>query len=169
MGGRTVILKKLAAISLAASFLLIGRADAEPLGAQPGCEIVNVLAFHVEAKPDKPVYVVGEKATIHVTVTRPAREDPAGQGVELDPPESEPAEGINVGIAIMSGNTWTFGFEVTDAKGKTDVKIPIEPHLKGGEVTANVYAWRDTVQTACLTVREYGYRRYEKFFRVVNP
>ena len=144
-------------------------ANAQRLGPRAGCEIVHIHAFHIEAKPDKPVYLVGEKATIDVTVTRPAREDPGGLGVEWDPPESEPVEGIYVGVAAFSEETWIFGFAVTNARGKAEVKLPIDPHFKGGEVTANVYAWRDTVQNACLTVREYGSRRYNEFFRVVNP
>ena len=166
MGGHKLLIKKLAAFALAASFLVPGTAQA----GRGNCEIVNVLSFHVEAKTERPVYVVGQTAVIDVTVVRPAREDPGGLGIETDPPESEPASDVNVGIALMSKNTYyVFGLDVTNPEGKARVEIPIEDYFKGGDVTAYVYAWKDTVKSACLTIREYGSRRYEKFFRVVNP
>ena len=162
-------IKKLAAVTLSASFLLSLSASAP--AAPAGCELVTVKAFHIEAKVERPVYLAGEKAVIHTTVTRPAREDPAGQGIELDPPQEEPASDINVGVGVDVGGAWLFGLGVTNEKGKTDlaVDLDLDSRTDGGEATANIYAWRDIVQTPCLTIREFGFRTYEDLFRVVKP
>ena len=157
--------RKLAALSIAASFLF---AVAAPTSADEShCEQVNVLAFHIEAKPGRPVYLVGEKAVIHTTVTRPAHEDPAGNGIEIDPPNSEPVADIYVGAAMHTGdNSFAYGLGITNGKGKVDIQIPLKA-IETGEADVYIYAWRDTVRTPCLTVREYGYRYYEDMFRVV--
>ena len=117
------------------------------------------------------MYLVGETALIHVKVTRPAHEDPAGEGIELDPPKSEPARDIYVGAGIHDdvGNTFLFGFAVTNEKGKATLEIELEEGTDPGEVTADFYAWKDVVRAPCLTIREFGFRTYEKFFRVVKP
>ena len=160
-------IKKLAAATLAASFLL-SLSPAAPAAATD-CEQVNVRAFHIEAKAARPVYVIGEKAVIHTTVTRPAREDPAGAGIELDPPHEDPAPDVNVGVGLEVGRDFLFGFGVTDEKGKVDVEIDLESGTQSGEATAHIYAWKDVVQTPCLTIRDFGFRTYEDMFRVVRP
>ena len=166
MGGTLKSLtRKLAAFSIAASFLL---SVAAPTSAsEEACEQVHVLAFHIEAKPDRPVYLVGEKAVIHATVTRPAHEDPAGLGIEFEPPHSEPAANINIGAALMTGdNTFLFGFAVTNDKGKADIKIDLDKS-EAGMADVDIYAWNDVLRIPCLTVREYGHRYYEDMFGIV--
>ena len=167
MGALKAHIKKLAATVTAASFLLSLSTSAPAAPAH--CELVAVRAFHIEAKVDRPVYLVGEKPVIHTTVTRPAREDPAGYGVELDPPREEPAPDINVGAGIRVRDSWLFGFGVSNEKGKTDLEVDLQPDMNAGMADVDIYAWRDTVQTPCLTIREYGYRKYEDMFRVVKP
>lgn len=158
--------KKLAVICIAASFLSpIEESSATP--AEPCSERVNVLAFHIQAKPDRPVYVRGEKAIIHATVTRPAHEDPAGGGNEIDPPGSQPAEDIYVGTGVHVGDDYVFGFGVTDEKGKAELEVKIDDDGDKGEADVDIYAWKDAVRTPCLTIREYGYRHYKDMFRIV--
>lgn len=163
----TSLTRKLAATIIVASFLLSpNTAPAATTG--PGCsEQYNVLSFHVEAKPDRPAYREGEKAVVHVKITRPAHEDPGNNGIEIDPPDSEPAAGIYVGAALVVGNDYLFGFAVTDEKGKADLEIKIDEGTEPGEADVNLYAWKDLVQTPCLTIREYGHRYYEDMFRIV--
>ncbi len=152
----------LAVTTVAASFLL---APSGPAAAHP-CEQINVLAFHIEAKPERDAYSVGETAVIKVKVTRPAHEDPAGNGIDLDPPESEAAADINVGAGFHVGDSFFFGFGVTNDKGKTELEGDIEEGTDSGEVDVDIYAWNDVVRTPCLIVREYGYRHYEDMFRI---
>ncbi len=130
-------------------------------------EQVNILSFHIEGKAGRPVYVRGEKAVIHVTVTRPAHEDPAGEGNEVDPPETEPAADIYVGAGLHVGASFLFGLAVTDEEGKADLEIKIKDDTDTGEADVDLYAWKDQVRTPCLTIREYGYRHYKDMFRIV--
>ena len=167
MGGTLKSLtRKLAAFTIAASFLLPVAAPAQAGGGT--CEQVNVLAFHIDAKPGRPAYRVGDKAVIHIKVTRPAHEDPGNNGIEFDPPSSEPVDDIYVGAALTAGkNTFLFGFAVTNEKGKADIRINLDK-AEAGIADVNIYAWRDVVRTPCLTVREYGYRYYEDMFRIYD-
>ena len=163
----TSLTRKLAATIIVASFLL-SPGSAPAATTSDGCsEQYNILSFHVTAKPGRPVYLESEKAIIHVKVTRPAHEDPGNNGIEIDPPDSEPAADIYVGIAFVVGNSYLFGFGVTDEKGKADVEIEIDEGTDSGEADVNIYAWKDLVSTPCLTIREYGHRYYEDMFRIV--
>jgi hypothetical protein len=49
-------------------------------------ETIRLRTFHVVAEPLAESFPVGTAAKIRITVTRPAHEDPAGLGVELEPP-----------------------------------------------------------------------------------
>ena len=172
--GVTLKSKKLAAISLAASFLITGAVTSSPVAAADcvdglrGRERVLIHNFHIEAEPERKVYLVGETAVVNGTITRPAREDPAGGGVEYDPPESEPAGDVNVGIGLESGDSFRFGFGVTDADGKVDLKIKLDEDTEPGTVNIRIYAWKRQVDTPCLIVDEYGYRAYDNMFRIVG-
>ncbi len=134
--------------------------------AAPCTEQINVLSFHIKATPERPVYLVGETAVIDVTVTRPAHEDPATGGIELDPPASEPAADIYVGAGVQVGDSFLLGFGVTNDKGKAEIEIDLD-EVEAGDADVGIYAWKDVVRTPCLTVREYGFRYYEDMFRIV--
>jgi hypothetical protein len=129
-------------------------------------EVMSLRTFHLEVKGDKPLYNIGEVAKIHVTVTRPAHEDPLGQGIPLDPPMSFPAEGVNVGVGLRVGEVFLFGHNITDAEGHTIVKVKIEKYAQPGPASADIYAWKSLVDLPCLRVEENGYTQAPKIFTV---
>lgn len=129
-------------------------------------EVVGVRTFHLEVKALKKAYKVGETAKIQVVVTRPAHEDPAGIGVQVDPPESFPAEDVNVGMGLRIGDVFLFGHAVSDENGKAVVKIQIKSYTPAGRVTADAFAWRTAADTTCAKVEEHGYRSMPNLFTV---
>lgn len=129
-------------------------------------EVVALRTYHLEVEPTKKAYRVGETAQINVTVTRPAHEDPAGQGIPIDPPESFPAEGVNVGIGLRIGDVFLFGHSVTDSEGLAKVRIPIKSYTPAGKAMADAYAWKTAADTPCLRVEENGYRQLPDLFTV---
>jgi hypothetical protein len=128
-------------------------------------EQVALRTFRIEAKPPKNVEV-GGVASIPVVVTRPAEQDPLGQGIPTDDLDPEPAVGINVGVGLLIGDVFFPGFAVTNNAGKATIKIKIENYAKPGRADASFYAWKTQADTPCLRLDENGYRFYEKFFSV---
>lgn len=137
-------------------------------GACGNFETISLRTYHVVIKSDKEVYAVGETAKIHVKVTRPAHEDPLNLGIPIDPPVSEPAEGVNVGLGLRVGDVFLPGFGITDAKGEVDIGIKLPPYTPTGSATADGYAWQEQVKTTCLTIQENGYRQEPRLFKVVR-
>jgi hypothetical protein len=131
-------------------------------------EVLSLRTFHLEVKGDKPQYRIGEVAKIHVTVTRPAHEDPLGQGIPIDPPMSFPAEGVNVGVGLRLGDVFLFGHNITDTEGHTIVKIKIESYAQPGPASADIYAWKSLVDLPCLRVEENGYTQHPKIFTILR-
>jgi hypothetical protein len=136
----------------------------------PGCamETVTLKTFHLEVKAKKKVYKVGEIAQVLVNVTRPAEEDPLGNGIPIDRPTTEPAEGINVGIGLRVGDVFLFGHALTNAAGDAVVKVKLEPWTPAGNAIADVFAWNIVRDTPCLRIEENGYRQEPNIFRIVK-
>ncbi|MFN2526671.1 MAG: hypothetical protein ABR505_10510, partial [Actinomycetota bacterium] len=80
-------------------------------------ETVQLKTFHVVISTAKKVYRVGETVPIDIEVTRPAHEDPLGQDQPMDPPASEPASDVTVGLGLQVGRTYLFGIGRTDDAG----------------------------------------------------
>lgn len=131
-------------------------------------ETVGLRTYNLEVKPDKKSYKVGDTAKVHVTVTRPAKEDPLGQGIPVDSPESFPAEGVNVGIGLRIGEVFLFGHNITDAKGLTTVKVKIASYAPAGKASADAYAWKTQVDSPCARVEENGYTSVPNIFTVLR-
>ena len=129
-------------------------------------EVVSLRTYHLVVEADKPSYKVGDTAVINVTVTRPAHEDPLGQGIPIDPPESFPAEEVNVGIGLRIGDVFLFGHALTDAEGLAKVKIDIKSYTPAGKASADAYAWKTVQETPCAKVEENGYTSKPDLFRV---
>ena len=134
----------------------------------PAMETVVIRSFYVEMKVDKPVWKIGETVIIHSTVTRPAHEDPAGQHIEIDPPQSEPAAGVNMGIGLRVGDVFLFGSGITDENGKVDVKVKLKPYTTPGNASVDGYAWNRVASTPCLNVEENGYTHIDNMFKVIK-
>ena len=129
-------------------------------------EVVSLRTFHLVVEADKPSYKVGETAVINVTVTRPAHEDPAGQGIPMEPPTSEPAPDVNVGIGLRVGDVFLFGHALTNADGLAAVKIKLKDYTPAGKAMVDAYAWKTVQETPCLKVEENGYVSKPNLFTV---
>ena len=131
-------------------------------------ETATLRTFDVEAKVKKPVYDRGALAEIDVTVTRPAKEDPLGEGTPLpiERPIVEPAPDVYVGIGVYIGNVFLPGFAITGPDGVAKVRIKIERYAPANTIAdVSIYAWKVARDTPCLTVQEDGYRQFPEMFR----
>ena len=143
---------------------------AAPVTADAGCgsPVIVLRTLHVEAEPSKKKVHRGERFLVHVTVTRPAEEDPAGQGIGYERPSSAPAEDVTVGVAIWVGEkTYFWGMGLTDENGKADVEVRVPRNSELGWALASVSA-RHWVKNDCPDILEEGYRNYVDFVEVVS-
>ncbi|MGI8774701.1 MAG: hypothetical protein ACR2KQ_06765 [Actinomycetota bacterium] len=131
-------------------------------------EQITVKTLHIVAEAPKQSVAIKKMASIKVNVTRPAEEDPLGQGIPMDRPYVMAAEEVNVGVGLLIGDVFLPGFAITDANGDATIKIKIERYVKPGPVDAAFYAWETTAETPCATVQENGFRPYQNFFRVTR-
>lgn len=131
-------------------------------------ETIVVRSFNVEMKVDRPVWKVGETVIIHTTVTRPAHEDPAGQHIEIDPPTTQPATNVNMGIGVRIGDVFLFGSGITDDQGKIDIKVKLKPYTTPGSASVDGYAWNRIATTPCLNIEENGYTHIDGLFKVIK-
>ena len=172
MRKRSPIPPLLVALVFAASAVIL---PASPALAAPGpcapgetMEYVTPVTFHVAIARFKKSYSVGDPVKVNVTVTRPAEEDPAGLGVSLERPFAQPAAEVNVGVGISAGRVFLPGFGRTDAKGKTTVSIKLARYVKPGSAHVRAFAYKEVVNTTCLTVEEQGYRTLENAFKITR-
>lgn len=131
-------------------------------------ETLGLRTYNLEVKATKRSYKVGDTAKVRVTVTRPAQEDPLGQGIPLSSPESFPAEDVNVGIGLRVGDVFLFGHSVTDADGLAIVKVKIASYAPAGKASADAYAWKTAIDTPCMRVEENGYKPVPNIFTIVR-
>ena len=121
-------------------------------------EQVQLKTLKLEASPAKSAYKIGEVAKFNALVTRPADEDPLGQGIPMDRPYVTPAEGISIGVGLLfNGNVFLPGFGVTDENGKVTLKVKIMDYVKPGTVHASFFAWKTMADLPCARIDETGY------------
>ncbi len=125
-------------------------------------ETLTFRTFHVEVEPFKKIYKIGDIATIDVKVTRPANEDPLGEGTPMpwtDRPYVEAAPGAIVGVGLHIGRVFLPGAALTDDNGDAKIRIKIENYAPANQIIdASVYAWRVVQESQCLTIQEDGYK-----------
>jgi hypothetical protein len=131
-------------------------------------ETITLRTFHVVVKADRKAYRVGQTAKITATVTRPAHEDPFGEGIELDPPASFPAEDVVVGVGVSVGDVYLYGHGTTNAGGKALIKVKITPYTPVGTAAADVFVRKTDVRTICASLEEVGYTHEAKLFNVIG-
>jgi hypothetical protein len=140
--------------------------DAGVVRASGGMEQVALLTFNLEVGEVKPTYEIGDVVPIKVTVTRPAKEDPLGNGIPMDRPYVEPVEGVIVGVGLSIGRVFLPGAAITDADGVATVRIKLESYAPAGvKVDTSMYAWRIVYEMPCATVMEYGYQARPALFK----
>lgn len=131
-----------------------------------GMEAIALLTFDLEVGKLKPVYKIGDVVTVDVKVTRPAKEDPLGNGIPMDRPYVEPAEGVFVGVGLMMGRVFLPGAAITGADGVAHVKIKIQDYAPAGaRVDASMYAWKIVYEVPCASIQEYGYTSMPGIFK----
>jgi hypothetical protein len=133
-----------------------------------GLETITLRTYHVVVKADRKTYRIGQTAKMTATVTRPAHEDPFGQGIQFDPPTSLPAEDVVVGVGLSVGDVYLYGHGTTKANGKAIIKIRITPYTPPGTAAADVFARKTQVRTVCASLEEVGYRHEAKLFNVIG-
>lgn len=168
------------AFALLAS-LLPGSAGASPAPSPLPCsgmaldvlrnsmEQIQLKTLDLEVSPTKKSYRIGEVAKFKALVTRPAKEDPLGQGIPMERPYVTPAEGINIGVGLLfNGNVFLPGFGVSDENGEVMLKVKIQNYVKPGSVQASFFAWKTVAELPCARIDETGYRPFPDVFRVEN-
>lgn len=132
-----------------------------------GMEQVQLKTLHLEVSPAKESYRIGEVAKFKALVTRPAKEDPAGQGIPMERPYVTPAEGVNIGVGLLfNGDVFLPGFGITDEDGKVTLKVKIMNYVKPGTVHASFFAWKSMVDAPCLRVDESAFLPFPDIIRV---
>lgn len=162
-------------IAPVAAVALIGSLLAAPASAgtsdttETACSsaVLVLRSLNVVATPSKTKVKPGEKFTVDVTVTRPASEDPVGQGVTFEPPMSVPAENITVGISVWVGKrTYFWQVGVTDAEGKDTLTLKVPAGSESGKALASV-SGRRWIKSDCPDILEDGYTNYVNFVTVL--
>ena len=134
-----------------------------------GMESVMLLTFNLDVAKTKPVYKIGDVVTVEVTVTRPAKEDPLGNGIPMERPYVEPAEGVMVGVGLHIGRVFLPSGAITGPDGVARVKIPLQDYAPAGvKVAASVYGWRVVYEAPCASVQEYGYTTIQEMFKTAR-
>jgi hypothetical protein len=129
-------------------------------------EYLTPVTFHVQLGRFKKSYKVGDTVKVGVKVTRPAEEDPAGLGVSFERPATQPASDVNVGVGVSVGRVFLPGYGRTNAQGKTTVSVKLERYVRPATAHVRAFAYKEVVQTTCLTVEEQGYTDVQNAFKV---
>ena len=157
---------------LTAMLLLAGAVIALTPGTAFACgavETVSLKTFHLEVKANKKIYKIGETALIKVTVTRPAEEDPLGNGIPMERPFVEPAPDVNLGVGLAIGRVFLPGAGMTDENGEATIKIKIERYAPRNKwADASAYAWKIIQETPCASVQENGFQMIPQMFRTAS-
>ena len=163
------LLAPLAAIAVFGSLMAPTSAGAGAAAANSACggSVLVLRSLHVEAHPSKTVVRRGEKFKVHIKVTRPAHEDPAGEGIEFTPPTSAPAEDVTVGLSIWVGErTYFWQVGVTDANGEDTLTVKVPKNAEYGSALASA-SGRRWIKNDCPDILEDGYTNYIDFVKVV--
>ena len=143
-------------------------APAAPASGEPCASELYFRTLHVEAVPSKRKVTRGERFTVAITVTRPAHEDPLGQGIRFEPPMSLPAADIPIWISIWVGD-WTYFWDVgiTDENGEATLhlKVPRDSEYGWAFATAAGEKYQTNI---CPEIIEEGYSYYTDFVKVVR-
>lgn len=167
---RRLILAATAAITGLA--LLPGAAS--PALADCGAETIYARMYHVEVDDLKPTYRIGEKVTFNITLTTPAHEDPVGLGQPLDPPASQPAQDVQVYVAMFVGpagrESFLYGVGNSGSEGKASLSVKLKKYVRPGPAHVRVYAEKYIAQNvaSCFSIVFFGDKQMPNAFRVTE-
>lgn len=147
----------LAAFALVAGTLALApAAEAKLACASTNLEFVYLNTFKLEVKMPKGTFQPGDKVPFPTTVTRPADEDPLGQGVPTPRPIVEPAPDVPVVIVAFADDVLLIDYKLTDAQGKVNLALKLPKYMPEGPVSARIYAQKLLQDTNCITIYEVG-------------
>jgi hypothetical protein len=148
----------LASFSLVAGLLAIApAAEAKVACASSNLEFVYLTTFKIEVKmPKSTPYSPGDKVPFPTTVTRPAEEDPLGQGIPTPRPFVEPAPDVPVVIVAFADDVLLIDYKLTDANGKVNLALKLPKYMPEGPVAARIYAQKLLADSNCMTIYEVG-------------
>jgi hypothetical protein len=148
----------LATFALVSGLLAIApAAEAKLACASTNLEFVYLTTFKLDVKlPSTKPYKPGGKVPFPTTVTRPAEEDPVGQGISTPRPYVEPAPDVPVVIVAFADDVLLIDYKLTDAEGKVDLALKLPKYMPEGPVSARIYAQKLLQDTNCVTIYEVG-------------
>lgn len=147
----------LATVALVTGLLAVAPAA----GAKVACsstnlEFVYLTTFKLDVKMPKGPFKPGQTVPFPVTVTRPAEEDPMGQGVSTPRPYVEAAPDVPVVIVAFAKDVLMIDYKFTDANGKVNLGIKLPKYVPEGPVSARIYAQKLLQDTNCVVLYETG-------------
>ncbi|HEX2296052.1 MAG TPA: hypothetical protein VHN37_12160 [Actinomycetota bacterium] len=148
----------LASFALVAGVLAMApTAHAKVACASANLEFVYLTTFDLEVKmPKTTPYSPGDKVPFPTLVTRPAKEDPLGQGISTPRPYVEPAPEVPVVIVAFADDVLLIDYKLTDANGKVNLALKLPKYMPEGPVSARIYAQKLLADSNCITVYEVG-------------
>ena len=156
---------------LASLVLVTGALAASPAQAKVACgpgnlEYVYLTTFEVEVKLPKGPFEPGDTVPFPTTVTRPADEDPLGQGIPTPRPVVEPAPDVPVTLVAFGGDVLLIDYKFTNAEGKVNLALKLPSYTPAGPVPARLYAQKLLVDLNCIIVYEIGELELGRAFEV---
>ncbi|MFN2587524.1 MAG: hypothetical protein ABR613_05325 [Actinomycetota bacterium] len=146
------------AIAIFTGILMVALLGAPTSAGAGGCGgVQSYETYEVRTKWNKKVYRPRETVKVEVTVLRPARKDPFGLGIEVDPPHQTPVADANVYVAFTVGVPPVFGLGKTDDDGMLKLDIPLKTKARG-PIQSTTRAWKihGNSDLACTEVEEWG-------------
>lgn len=131
-------------------------AQAKLACASSNLEFVYLTTFHIETKLPKGHFMPGDTVPFPTTVTRPAEEDPAGQGIQTPRPTVEPAPDVPVVIVAFADDVLLIDYKLTNAEGKVNLGLKLPKYMPEGPVSARIYAQKLLRDTNCVVIYETG-------------
>ena len=161
--------------SLLATFALITgllavapAANAKVACASTNLEFVYLTTFKLDVKMPTGPFKPGQTVPFPVTVTRPAEEDPLGQGVPMPRPHVEAAADVPVVIVAFAKDVLMIDYKLTDANGKVGLALKLPKYTPAGPVSARIYAQKLLQDTNCVVIYETGELTMGRAFDVVR-
>jgi hypothetical protein len=161
--------------SLLATFALITgllavapAANAKVACASTNLEFVYLTTFKLDVKMPAGPFKPGQTVPFPVTVTRPAEEDPLGQGIPLPRPHVEAAADVPVVIVAFAKDVLMIDYKLTDANGKVGLALKLPKYTPAGPVSARIYAQKLLQDTNCVVIYETGELTMGRAFDVVR-
>ncbi len=137
-------------------------AVAPAAGAKVACssaanlEFVYLKTFKLDVQLPKGPFKPGQTVPFPTTVTRPADEDPLGQGIPMPRPHVEAAADVPVVIVAFAKDVLMIDYKLTDANGKVNLSLKLPKYTPAGPVSARIYAQKLLQDTNCIVIYETG-------------